>query len=29
MLPTDYDYISEKEEAYQQLLEFLKEAKTF
>jgi hypothetical protein len=29
MLPADYDYISEKEEAYQQLLQFLKDVKTF
>jgi hypothetical protein len=28
-LPTDYDYISEKEENYQQLLEFLKDVKMF
>jgi hypothetical protein len=28
-LPTDYDYISEKEENYQQLLEFLKDVKIF
>ena len=29
MLPNDYDYISEKEEGYQQLLQFLKDVKTF
>ena len=29
MLPSDYDYISEKEEGYQQLLQFLKDVKTF
>ncbi len=28
-LPTDYDYISEKEENYQQLLELLKDVKIF
>jgi hypothetical protein len=28
-LPSDYDYISEKEENYQQLLEFLKDVKMF
>jgi hypothetical protein len=28
-LPTDYDYIAEKEENYQQLLEFLKDVKIF
>ena len=29
MLPSDYDYISEKEEGYQLLLQFLKDVKTF
>lgn len=29
MLPNDYDYISEKEENYQQLLELLKDVKIF